>query len=205
VFLSEFINKRCKRVCCFNRNFKPKLVDNHFLTMKKVGNHNSFSRIFFLCLAFMLTFSTLSFAQDVAKGKELFNSNCAACHKLDGASTGPALRGVAERHSADWLHKWIKDSSGLIKSGDAAAVKVFNEWKQVPMNSFPNLSDEDIDNIIAYTSTVKEAPKAADTGASTQGATNNNDVSNMVILVALGVVLVMLVIMLFLVRKVLAK
>src|SRR5690606_20509257 len=84
-------------------------------------------------------------------------------------------------------------------------VKVFNEWKQVPMNSFPNLSDEDIDNIIAYTSTVKETPKAGDTGASTQVATNNNDVSNMVILVALGVVLAMLVIMLFLVKKVLAK
>lgn len=174
--------------------------------MKKVGNHNSFSRIFFLCLAFMLTFSTLSFAQDAAKGKELFNSNCAACHKLDGASTGPALRGVAERHSTDWLHKWIKNSSGLIKSGDAAAVKVFNEWKQVPMNSFPNLTDEDIDNIIAYTSEVKAEPKPGAAGAgAAQGAATDNGVSNMVILGALAVVLAMLVIMLLLVKKVLSK
>jgi len=174
--------------------------------MKKVGNHNSFSRIFFLCLAFMLTFSTMSFAQDVAKGKELFNSNCAACHKLDAPSTGPALRGVIERHSADWLHKWIKDSSGLIKSGDAAAVKVFNEWKQVPMNSFPNLSDEDIDNIIAYTSEVKAAAPGPGGTTTTQGAAAANDgVSNMVILAALIVVLAMLVIMLLLVKKVLTK
>src|SRR5690606_22897862 len=99
--------------------------------MKKVGNHTSFSRILFLCLTFVLTFSTGSFAQDVAKGKELFNANCAACHKLDANSTGPALRGVVDRHPTEWLHNWIKNSSGLIKSGDAAAVKLFNEWNKV--------------------------------------------------------------------------
>lgn len=173
--------------------------------MKKVGNHNSFSRIFFLCLAFMLTFSTLSFAQDAAKGKELFNSNCAACHKMDGNSTGPALRGVAERHPSEWLHKWIKNSSGLIKSGDAAANKIFNEWKQVPMNSFPNLSDEDIDNIIAYTSEEKKVETPAAGAAQAQGASNEGGVSNMVILGALAVVLGMLVVMLLLVKKVLNK
>ena len=138
--------------------------------MKKVGNHNSFSRILFLCLAFVLTFSSASFAQDAAKGKELFNSQCAACHKMDANSTGPALRGMADRHPTDWLHKWIKDSSGLIKSGDAAAVKLFNEWNKVPMNSFPNLSDEDIDNIIAYTSEPKPEPTVVPGAAQAGGA-----------------------------------
>ena len=172
--------------------------------MKKVGNHNSFSRIVFLCLAFVLTFSTMSFAQDVAKGKELFNSQCAACHKLDGNSTGPALRGVAERRSADWLHKWIKNSADLIKSGDAEAVKLFNEWNKVPMNAFPNLSDEDIDNILAYTSTEKEKPAVAPTAAS-QGGGSSNGISEHLILGALAVVLVMLVAMLYFVRTVLNK
>src|SRR5690606_7094745 len=119
--------------------------------MKKVGNHTSFSRILFLCLTFVLTFSTGSFAQDVAKGKELFNANCSACHKLDANSTGPALRGLVDRHSTEELHNWLKNSLGSIKSEDAAAVKLFNEWNKVPTNSFPNLSDEDIYNTIAYT------------------------------------------------------
>lgn len=170
-----------------------------------MGNHNSFSRILFLCLALMLSFSTASFAQDAAKGKELFNANCAACHKLDANSTGPSLRGVAERRSTEWLHKWIRNSSALIKSGDAEANKIFNEWKQVPMNSFPNLSDEEIDNIIAYTSTEKEAPAAGVPGAQAAGQNAEGGVSNMVVLTALAVVLGMLIVMLFFVKKVLTK
>jgi len=173
--------------------------------MKKVGNHNSFSRILFLCLAFMLTFSTASFAQDAAKGKELFNANCAACHKLDANSTGPALRGVVDRHPTEWLHKWIKDSSGLIKSGDAAAVKLFNEWKKVPMNSFPNLSDEDIDNIIAYTSTEKEKPEVVPGATGAAGGEATGGISQTVVLAGLVVVLAMLVVMLVSVRRVLNK
>lgn len=173
-----------------------------------MGNHNSFSKILFFCLALMLSFTTISFAQDVAKGKELFNSKCAACHKLDAKSTGPALRGVVERHDGDveWLHKWIKNSSELIKSGDATAVKLFEEWNNVPMNAFPELSDEDIDNILAYTSQEKAAPvAAAGAGAAAQGNSNSDAVSNVVVLGALVVVLMMLVAMLFFVRKVLKK
>ena len=171
-----------------------------------MGNHNSFSKILFFCLALMLSFTTISFAQDVAKGKELFNSNCAACHKLDGNSTGPALRGVVERHDVAWLHKWIKSSSSLIKSGDAAAVKLFNDWNKVVMNDFPGLSDEDIDNILAYTSEEKAAPAPPTDGQG--GATsqaNNDGVSNIIVLGALVVVLMLLVTMLFFVKRVLNK
>lgn len=177
--------------------------------MKKVGNHNSFSKILFFCLALMLSFTTISFAQDVAKGKELFNSNCAACHKLDGMSTGPALRGVVDRHdgNVEWLHKWIKSSSSLIKSGDATAVKLFNEWNKVVMNDFPGLSDEDIDNILAYTSeekAVAPVPTGGGDGGA-QGQSNNDGVSNIIVLGALVVVLMLLVTMLFFVKRVLNK
>lgn len=170
-----------------------------------MGNHNWFSKIVFLSLAFMLTFTTASFAQDAAKGKELFNSQCAACHKLDANSTGPALRGVAERRSTDWLHKWIKNSADLIKSGDADAVKVFNEWNKVPMNAFPNLSAEDIDNIIAYTSEPKAEAKAPAAAATGQADANGGGMSEVLVLGALAIVLVMLVAMLFFVRTILNK
>jgi mono/diheme cytochrome c family protein len=50
------------------------------------------------------------------KGKELFNANCAACHKLDAKATGPMLRGIAAKHDMPWLYKWIRNSSELIKS-----------------------------------------------------------------------------------------
>ena len=115
--------------------------------MKKVGNHNSISRIFIFSLAFLLAFSFTSIAQSAApaastpaaaapaapsggdpvKGKELFNSNCAACHKLDSKMTGPALRGVSAKHEMAWIYKWVHNSSEVIKSGDAAAVQLFND------------------------------------------------------------------------------
>jgi mono/diheme cytochrome c family protein len=194
--------------------------------MKKVGNHNSISRKLLFGLALTLAFSLNSFAQDAApaaetvvadasattqggdpaKGKELFNANCAACHKLDAKSTGPALRGVADKYEMAWIYKWVNNSSELIKSGDAAAVKVFEENNKAVMTAFPQLSNGDIDNIIAYTSEVKEeAPAAAAAVPGTAGATDDSGISNNVILGALALVMFMLVVMLFLVNKVLTK
>lgn len=192
--------------------------------MKKVGNHNSNSRKMFLSLALMLAFSFSSFAQDAApaaateapvaataggdpvKGKALFNSNCAACHKLDAKSTGPALRGVADKHDTAWLYKWIHNSSDMIKSGDPAAVKLFNENNKSVMTSFPQLSTEDIDNILAYTSEPKAEPAAATGGAASPPGTNvESGSSNNVILGVLALVLVVLVVMLVMVNNVLTK
>ncbi|UGS23337.1 c-type cytochrome [Flavobacterium channae] len=173
--------------------------------MKKVGNHKSFSKIFF-SLAFVLVTSLSAFAQDAVKGKELFNTNCAACHKLDAKATGPALRGVASKYDAEWIYKWVKNSGELIKSGDAQAVKVFEENNKVPMTAFPQLSNEDIDNILAYTSEPKpEAPAVAPGAAVAGGVTADSGVSNNVILGVLSLVMLMLVVMLFLVNNMLTK
>ena len=92
---------------------------------------------------------------DPVKGKELFNTNCAACHKLDAKATGPALRGVGSRHAKAWFYKWVHNSGDLIKSGDADAVKLFADNNKVPMTPFPQLSEADIDNIVAYASEPK--------------------------------------------------
>ncbi|WP_348813261.1 cytochrome c3 family protein [Flavobacterium maritimum] len=193
--------------------------------MKKVGNHNSISRKLYFGLALMLIFSLSSFAQDAApaaadasaapaatggdpaKGKELFNANCAACHKLDAKSTGPALRGVASKYEMSWIYKWVHNSSDLIKSGDAAAVKVFEENNKAVMTAFPQLSEGDIDNIIAYTSEPKaEAPAAAGATAAVPGSpAPESGISNNIILGALSLVMAMLVVMLFLVNNVLRK
>jgi mono/diheme cytochrome c family protein len=194
--------------------------------MEKVGNHNSNSRKLFLSLALMLSISVASFAQDAApvaaaatvaapaassggdavKGKELFNVNCAACHKLDAKATGPALRGVASRREKDWIYKWVHNSSDLIKSGDAVAVKVFEENNKIPMTAFPQLSEGDIDNIIAYTSEPKAtAPVVAVLPGAKGDASQEGGISNNVILGALSLVMAILIVMLVLVNKVLRK
>ena len=88
-----------------------------------------------LLLALFFISSITIFAQDAdpVAGKALFNTNCASCHKLDRKMTGPALRNVETRLLEDegldreWLYKWIRNSSSLIKSGDAYAVKIYEE------------------------------------------------------------------------------
>jgi len=187
--------------------------------MKKVNNHNSVFKKFYFCLALLLITSLNSLAQDAAApaatmggdpvaGKELFNANCAACHKLDAKATGPALRGVADKYEMSWLYKWIKNSSDLIKSGDSKAVKIYEEYNKSVMTAFPQLSEGDIDNIIAYTSTPKEeapAASAAAPGAEGAVAQSEGGITNTVILGALALVMAMLVVMLFLVNSVLRK
>jgi mono/diheme cytochrome c family protein len=204
--------------------------------MKKVGNHNSISRIYSFGLALMLTFSLSTFAQeapaagaataapamapakadaatpaatsggDAVKGKELFNTNCAACHNLDRKMTGPALRGVTGRHKRDWFYGWIKNSSALIKAGDPDAVKLFAENNQSVMTAFPQLSNGDIDNILAYTDEVKaDAPPKTQMPDGSNQPTEGGGISNNIILGALALVMFMLVVMLFLVNNVLTK
>ncbi|WP_298508544.1 cytochrome c3 family protein [uncultured Kordia sp.] len=180
--------------------------------MKKVNHRNSISRILGAALALMLVFSTTAFAQDdaaVAAGKALFNANCAACHKLDSKSTGPALRGVEARLAEDegldreWLYKWIRNSSALIKSGDRYANKVFEENKRSVMTAFPTFSNEDIDNILAYTAQPKPIPPKPEItpGEETAGG----GFSTQVVLIALIVLFGLLALGLFLVNKTLRK
>lgn len=121
--------------------------------MRSVKKHRLISRLVINCFAFILFFSfNLSAQQGNAEnGEKLFKANCAACHKLDKKLVGPALEGVTDRREHDWLISWIKDSPGMIKSGDKLAVQVFEENNKLPMTPFPQLSEQDILDILEYT------------------------------------------------------
>src|SRR5690554_1044685 len=163
--------------------------------MKKLGNHSSVFRVFLLSLFFVFSASVDALAQegDAAAGRALFNAHCAACHHLDKGMTGPALRGMTERLDRDWLHKWIRNSAEMVKSGDAYAVKIFEQYNGSPMTAFPQLSDADLDNILAYTAAPKpEAPVVEGAPAIND---KGSDSTNMLILGALALILLVLVAM----------
>lgn len=112
-------------------------------------------------LALLLLVSAKGFAQeaDPAAGKVLFKNACAACHNknMKDNLTGPALGGVEERWAAypiEDLYAWIRNSPALIASGHPRAVEVFNQWNKVQMQAFPNLTDQEIANILAYVNAV---------------------------------------------------
>ena len=175
--------------------------------MKKVNRRNSVSKLLVLGIAFLLTFSAVIPAQaqdaDPKKGKELFNSLCAACHKRYKKATGPALFGVTERHDVEWIYKWVKNSSALIASGDAEAIAIYEEYNKTPMNAFPQLSNADIDNILAYVMEPKPAPAPTVGGAEVvaKGGGSDSGMTENVMLGILAFVLVILVVVLVLVNK----
>ncbi len=144
---------------------------------------------------------------DPVAGKALFNSQCAACHALDRNMTGPALRGVGDKYEMEWLYKWVRNSSEFIRSGDERANKIYAEWNNSVMQAFPQLSDVDINNIIAYTMEPKSAPvvEVAADAAVGGGASNDGGITNQIVLLALVMVMVILLFLLYLVKNVLDK
>ena len=157
-----------------------------------------------LILSFCFSFVVAAQEPDIQKGKALFNANCAACHKLNKRAVGPALAGVSAKYDKEWLYSWIKNSTAMVKAGDAQAVAIFEEYNGSVMTSFPQLSNEDIDNILAYTDYTPPAPVAAAQPAATtaqaEGSFNNDLILGVLILV-----LAALVVMLFLVTKTLKQ
>ena len=89
---------------------------------------------------------------DAEKGKALFTNNCAQCHAVtEEIVVGPGLKGVQQRTPGkEWLHEWIRNSSAKIATGDPYAVQVFNKFQRIQMPSYQNLTDADIDGILAY-------------------------------------------------------
>lgn len=109
-----------------------------------------------IVLAFSLSITTLFAQNDSVKGKRSFNSNCAACHKLDKKLIGPALGNISERRDLAWVVEFIKDSKAMIKKGDKDAIEVFNKFNKIPMISYSYLKDDEILNIVAYLNNAKK-------------------------------------------------
>jgi cytochrome c2 len=112
-----------------------------------------------IAIGLLLSTSASIYGQDgdPKNGEKLFKANCTACHALDKQVIGPPLKGVVERVKTeggvdkDWLHKWIKDNKALRASGDKYANEIFEKFNKTEMLQFPNLTDKDIDDILAFT------------------------------------------------------
>lgn len=157
-----------------------------------------------LSIIFILSVFGASAQGDPVNGKSIFNANCAACHKLDKKSIGPALGGVTERRETDWLISWIKDNAALRASGDADAIAIFEEYNGVVMTAFPGLSDEEIMDILAYTEAGAAPAPGPDGG--TQGApVPVEEPNNTPLIIGLGVVLLLLIVLLAKVKNTLKQ
>lgn len=98
-------------------------------------------------MPFCATKSDTANDPDAQKGKQIFNANCAACHKLDAVSTGPALRDIARKyheHNMN-LHNYLhgKREELLLRHPNKSSVGL--------CTVFPNLTKQDVASLKAYT------------------------------------------------------
>lgn len=108
--------------------------------------HFSAFRLLITIAAMVL--ATAGWAQTT--GEQLFQTTCAACHTIGGGRlVGPDLAGVTERRSQAWLNKFIPSSQAMVKSGDADAVAIFEQFSGMVMPDFP-LTEAQITQLLAY-------------------------------------------------------
>jgi cytochrome c551/c552 len=89
----------------------------------------------------------------VEEGKTIFQSRCASCHNVNKTLTGPALAGVHDRHSTDWIISFVRSSQSMVNSGDQEAVALFEKFNKIPMPDHSDLTDENIKSILEYIKT----------------------------------------------------
>lgn len=85
-------------------------------------------------------------------GKLLFRQYCTTCHIMGQTMTGPDLTGVLERWNNDTtrLKSYIRNPAKAIEDGDPEAVKAYEAFKPTIMTPFPQLTDAELSDIVAY-------------------------------------------------------
>ena len=132
-------------------------------------------------------------AQNIEEGEKLYKANCTACHQIDSKLIGPALRGVSDKYSEEWLIKWIKNSAEMIAAGDPDAIAIWEEYNKSPMTAFPYFSDDDVKNILAY---IEQAPEKQAVVATTSvdgGAIVVEDQTSDYVILTIAIVLLLVI------------
>jgi cytochrome c2 len=89
----------------------------------------------------------------VKKGKEIFDSKCASCHKLEERYVGPPLKGVTKRRKPEWIMNMILNPTEM-EQKDPIAKQLLAEY--LTQMTFQNVSQEDARAILEYLRSVDE-------------------------------------------------
>jgi len=101
------------------------------------------------CLSLLMVLFVFSIPP-VEEGKSIFISRCASCHNVNKIVLGPALGGVTDRHSEDWIINFVHSSQTVIKGGDKTAIALYEKFNKVPMPDHQDLTAGNIKSILAY-------------------------------------------------------
>ncbi|MEZ4796480.1 MAG: cytochrome c [Flavobacteriaceae bacterium] len=83
-----------------------------------------------------------------AKGKDVFDKMCTACHRPDKKFIGPAPTGLLKRRSPEWIMNMILDPEGMVKN-DPLAKALLIEFNGSPMAN-QNLTEDEARAVLEY-------------------------------------------------------
>ena len=91
-------------------------------------------------------------AEMAAKGENTFSTICVACHMAEQRMIGPALKGIYERRSPEWVMNIILNPDGMLKE-DPIAKALLKEYNNAIMLN-QNLSEEQARSVAEYLRTL---------------------------------------------------
>ena len=85
--------------------------------------------------------------QLAAHGKELFQSKCSACHKVEEKYVGPALKGVTQRRTPEWIMNMILNPQEMTEKNPVAKDLLATHFTQM---TFQNVTQDDARAILEF-------------------------------------------------------
>lgn len=87
-----------------------------------------------------------------AQGEAKYNAICTACHMAEQRMIGPALKGVYDRRSPEWVMNMILNPDGMLKE-DPIAKALLKEYNNAQMLN-QNLTEQEARAVAEYLRTL---------------------------------------------------
>ena len=87
-----------------------------------------------------------------AKGEKIYSAICIACHMVEQRMIGPAMKGIYDRRSPEWVMNMILNPDGMLKE-DPIAKALLKEYNNAIMLN-QNLNQEEARAITEYLRTL---------------------------------------------------
>jgi len=96
---------------------------------------------------------------DAAHGKNIFMNICSHCHNAsfeESAVGAPGLMDVLDRHSEEWIFKWLQGPGEFAKKDETAKALVESNSFGLVMPTLPDMQDaQNRRDVIAFLKTLK--------------------------------------------------
>lgn len=90
----------------------------------------------------------------VAKGSEIFEAKCSACHDVDDVNLAPAVRGVTKILSPEFIMNYLMNTAEMQKN-DPYVKKLIQNWKTVPIMKDQKLKEKDARAVVEFLRSVE--------------------------------------------------